>query len=171
MTALLDPKELYAEMQGFDFDPVLRTAVQECGIEDRARAEELLHAFLQWFSIVPFVDHDHVFVMLKTDVDQIFHAFVLNTRAYQEFCQQFVGQFIHHTPLDDSTAKSLEGGVTYTVDLLEHFYGDQLSPELAEWRDQLEKGAWVVSCPGSCYDIRLEDTIAGRMANGAVIVH
>lgn len=158
-------------MQEFDFHPVIRTAIQECGIENEERAQELLHAFLQWFSIVPFVNHDEVFVMLKTDVDQIFHAFVLNTRIYQDFCQRFVGQFIHHTPLDDSTAKSLESGVTYTVELLEKSYGSDLSPYLADWRNQLEMGAWVVSCPGSCYDIRLEESIAGRLNNGAVIVH
>lgn len=31
-------------------------------------------------------------------VDDLWHAFILYTRAYQEFCQKAFGGFLHHTP-------------------------------------------------------------------------
>lgn len=32
------------------------------------------------------------------DVDRIWHAFVLHTKEYQEFCWRKYGQFVHHVP-------------------------------------------------------------------------
>jgi hypothetical protein len=33
-------------------------------------------------------------------VDVAWHAFILSTRAYQEFCQKAFGRFLHHTPAE-----------------------------------------------------------------------
>lgn len=37
-------------------------------------------------------------------VDVGWHAFVLHTREYNEFCHRVAGRFIHHTPNDESTS-------------------------------------------------------------------
>ena len=31
-------------------------------------------------------------------VDDLWHAFILHTRTYQQFCNQTFGRFLHHTP-------------------------------------------------------------------------
>jgi hypothetical protein len=156
----------------FNFEPVIRTAVKTGEVRDRAEAEELLEAFLQWFSLLPEVIAGRTYVMLKGPVDCIFHSLILNTRLYEAFCLEFIGQFIHHEPLDDGTESALESAVLYTVDLLEHNFGAALHPRLQEWRGQLKNGAWVVSCPPkNCGHNTMGQTVLGRMENGAAVVH
>jgi len=31
-------------------------------------------------------------------IDEMWHAFILNTRDYQDFCETYLSQFIHHPP-------------------------------------------------------------------------
>ena len=127
----------------YNFDAVLRTAVEECGIDSESEAAYLLDAFLQWFSVIPARGKDAVYVMLKSDVDRIFHAFVLNTKSYREFCESYLGHFLDHTPVEGDVAGNW---VTYTVDLLKRHYGDELHPALQGWEDMVEAGSWRVSC-------------------------
>ena len=44
-------------------------------------------------------------------VDVAWHAFILSTRAYQEFCQKAFGRFLHHTPAEamKQTRKGQDG--------------------------------------------------------------
>jgi hypothetical protein len=32
------------------------------------------------------------------DIDEAWHLHILHTRAYQRFCEQVAGRFLHHTP-------------------------------------------------------------------------
>src|SRR3989344_7838963 len=120
------------------FRPIISTLLRERSVSNEAEARNLLDAFLQWIALIPVVERGKVFVMLKTPVDEVFHAFVLNTAFYQEFCQKYFGFFIHHNPLDGDTSAKIDEGVNYTVDLLEQHYGEQLHPELRAWRGQVE---------------------------------
>ncbi|HKY84967.1 MAG TPA: hypothetical protein VJ160_09105 [Anaerolineales bacterium] len=36
--------------------------------------------------------------MLSPEVDEVWHAFILFTREYAEFCQAAFGSFVHHVP-------------------------------------------------------------------------
>jgi hypothetical protein len=36
--------------------------------------------------------------MLSTEVDKLWHAHILNTRRYYDFCQQYLGRMVHHLP-------------------------------------------------------------------------
>lgn len=40
-------------------------------------------------------------------VDVAWHEFILNTRAYQNFCQQGLGRFLHHTPSEAMTSPTI----------------------------------------------------------------
>lgn len=37
-------------------------------------------------------------MMPSDDVDKGYHAFLLHTKAYAEFCDQHAGRFLHHNP-------------------------------------------------------------------------
>lgn len=37
--------------------------------------------------------------MLSTEVDNLWHTFLLFTKEYQQFCSDMFGRFIHHVPL------------------------------------------------------------------------
>lgn len=41
--------------------------------------------------------------MLSTKVDAIWHEFILFTKGYREFCQNYLGKFVDHTPNTEST--------------------------------------------------------------------
>jgi hypothetical protein len=45
-------------------------------------------------------DLDFVFIMDEEmrRIDQIWHIFLLYTKDYEDFCQKYFGQFIHHLP-------------------------------------------------------------------------
>jgi len=36
--------------------------------------------------------------MLSTQVDKLWHAHILNTKRYYDFCQQYLGRIVHHLP-------------------------------------------------------------------------
>ena len=36
--------------------------------------------------------------MLSAKVDQLWHAHILNTKRYYDFCQQYLGHIVHHLP-------------------------------------------------------------------------
>lgn len=35
-------------------------------------------------------------------VDEVWHEFILHTKNYAEFCEKYIGFFLHHTPNDES---------------------------------------------------------------------
>lgn len=167
-------KDLVARMrQEFDYAPVIRTAIREGGVADAQQAEALLEAFRQWFSLLPILEPGSGYVMFKSDVDSVFHAFVLNTKLYREFCYKFLGEFIDHSPIAEDVAETmpLEEYATYTVNFLEKHFGEDLAPALRKWRVQLEEGTWEVSCPHECPDDGAADTRMGRTRNKAIILH
>ncbi len=129
------------------FTPVIRTMIREGTAADAQEAQDIINAFLQWMSLVPVSDRRKAYVMLKTDVDHAFHAFVLNTEFYQAFCNAHFGFFVHHNPLDDALSDKVKarGGVEYTLDFLEKEFGDDLHPRLKEWRVKVAAGVYSVS--------------------------
>lgn len=40
-------------------------------------------------------------------VDVLWHEFILFTRAYEQFCQQAFGRFLHHTPTEAMPQKTV----------------------------------------------------------------
>jgi hypothetical protein len=113
-----------------DFWSVLCTAVDDCGIETHKDAMSSLDAFLQWFSIIPAVEKDSPYVMLKCDIDRVFHAFILNTQLYSMFCDRYIGNFVHHRPWAGEPPREW---VEATLKLLREHFGNALHPELQEW--------------------------------------
>lgn len=124
-------KALYLRMrEEFDFSPVLDTAVREVGVPTREKAKEILDAFLQWFSLIPMVNADKALQMLR-GVDKIWHAFILNTRLYREFCRRYVGFYVDHDPMDvNDSSLPKEQYAAFTLKLLKEEFGDEVQPSL-----------------------------------------
>lgn len=60
-------------------------------------------------------------------IDEGWHAFVLHTKDYAEFCKQFLGRFIHHQP--DTIGMKSEAkteGFDETLRLAKSVFGDDL---------------------------------------------
>lgn len=145
------PAALCESMQNIDFSSVIRTMTNDMGFTPED-AQYQLEAFIQWFSCIPSVAPGAVYTMLKVPVDEVFHACVLDTAFYRTFTNEILGEFLDHTPIDKETVDVLDEGVRYTVKLLEETYGDELHPALAEWRQLLDSGTYVVSCVSCHHD-------------------
>jgi hypothetical protein len=141
--------ELYDQMQrDFDYGPVIWTMMRYDERQTKESSNSLLNSFLQWIALVPAIETGKTYVMLKTPVEEAFHSFVLNTRHYGAFCERFLGYFFHHDPVTEERAPQMQGGVRYTVELLEKHYGDSLLQPLREWRRQLDDGSAQIACVG-----------------------
>ncbi|MDC8982555.1 hypothetical protein PR370_15805 [Mycobacterium marinum] len=139
-------RELYEEMRAdAPREAVLRTAVEELGVQ-QADADLLFDGFLQWLAALPShraSDTDNHYVMLKSDIDRIFHAFILNTSLYRDFCDKHLGHFVdHHPVIGDGDRADVES----TVRVLRACYGEDLNPFLVIWERSLDQEAWKVSC-------------------------
>ncbi len=62
---------------------------------------------------------------VSDSVDPFWHAHILHTHDYMEFCDRAVGGYMHHDPLDHANAARL-GRVarlySYTTECFDHFF-------------------------------------------------
>lgn len=114
---------------------------------------------MQWLACHAVKEHEErPFVMMKGPVDVMYHAFMLNTRLYLHFCRDYVGFFIHHTPVDDYQANDIKlaGGIDYTMSFLQEAFQHELVSPIQDWIDAHARGelsASSVSCNGNDVDI------------------
>ena len=142
-------RPLYDEMlRGFDYSQITWTMRRYNDDMTQESADELLDAFLQWISLAPLNTADQWITMFQTDVEEAFHCFVLNTRLYRDFCEQYLGFFFHHDPLVEESGPEIEAAARFTLEQLEASFGESLSPELKEWRVQFDSGDYKVACSG-----------------------
>ncbi|MCL3838018.1 hypothetical protein [Aeromicrobium duanguangcaii] len=137
------PVDLYEDMRVDKARvAVIRTAVEDFAVPPED-ADAIYDAFLQWMASLPARPAGQRYVMLKSDVDRIFHAFILNTQSYREFCHRYLGRFVDHHPITGDGARI---DVENTVAVLESSFGANLSPFLRMWSRDLDAEAWTVSC-------------------------
>lgn len=55
---------------------------------------------LREFFAISAMAKGHMVAMPSKVVDVAWHEFILSTRAYQTFCQETLGRFLHHTPAE-----------------------------------------------------------------------
>ncbi len=145
----------FLEMKEFDLSKVLTFMVRENYAETIESASLQMDGALQWLAAHAVKCHDPIpYVMLSGNVDDAWHAFLLNTRLYLEFCNEHVGFFIHHTPMDVESANVyiVQGGIEYTVNHLQEVFGDDLAPGLRQWVTDLSNDnirITAVSCVGN----------------------
>ena len=140
-------RHLYAEMRNaFDYSPVIMTAMREHPEIQAERAKELLDALFQWLSVIPLASKNEPLQMLE-GVDPLWHAFILNTKMYREFCQRFFGEFLDHDPMDPiNSTLPKKRYARFTLALLEKEFGLEVHPTL---QDLTKK---VQCCMGACGD-------------------
>ena len=68
--------------------------------EDTAKVHEV--ELKRYFILaVDKTDDEDPLGMMSTQVDNLWHTFLLFTKDYQAFCHDMFGKFIHHIPLTD----------------------------------------------------------------------
>lgn len=112
------------------FAKIASTAVFDCGMKSIDESERAWFAFLQWFAAVPNYPGGEGLVMLKGPVDKMWHAFILHTKLYREFCEVHLGFFLEHQP---QPGFPTQASIERTVEFLISQYSTDISPLLAAW--------------------------------------
>ncbi len=58
-------------------------------------------ALKDWFSIFTSTNRAEFYDFPSREVDELWHTFILFTKDYREFCQNYLGQFLDHVPLEN----------------------------------------------------------------------
>lgn len=77
------------------------------------RDVQLVARALRQFFLVHARAGRGVVVMPSKAVDALWHGFILDTRAYGQFCQQAFGGFFHHIPESGMQARDDRGAATW----------------------------------------------------------
>ena len=96
--------EVHAAVTAFKRDaeslaPVLRRLVERDGFSAE-KAEAAQEEFLKFFSILKVEGGP---LSPSSLCDEFWHAFILHTKTYADWCSRHLGRFVHHVPYLGST--------------------------------------------------------------------
>ena len=63
---------------------------------------------------------------VSAKIDPFWHAHILHTQQYVDFCEKVMGRYVHHVPLDSDNARQVENiGIlyNYTIEVVENLFG------------------------------------------------
>jgi hypothetical protein len=133
----------------FEAEPIIAYAVSHGLSPSISSGHYVLKGLLQWLAchdcLNTVITHR---VMLKGPVYTMHQAFILNTVLYGQFCQRYVGEFVHilniNTPEQADIVRKT-GWFEETVEQLGTVFGSDLSPELLLWQHQMYSAASPVA--------------------------
>lgn len=82
-------------LREFDLSPVTERLRYK---EDRDDAEDLEMKFRRYAKLL--LERPDADVAISEDLDEYWHAFILDTPRYHRFCEQVFGEYLHHVPGD-----------------------------------------------------------------------
>jgi hypothetical protein len=114
---------------------------------DHERAERVVRAALAF--LVACARNPETPLAPSRAVDEGWHAFVLHTREYADFCERVAGRFIHHAPEDEPAGEPLDVAARsgMTAVLMRHS-GLPVDEELWSTKD----GSCSANCGRCCSD-------------------
>jgi hypothetical protein len=95
VTAVVNETKTGRALVGEELFGCIANFVMQHDGETLERAERIAD---QTFAYVSTVATATVPMMPSDDVDKGYHAFILHTKAYAEFCNRHGGRFLHHNP-------------------------------------------------------------------------
>jgi hypothetical protein len=111
---------------------------------DRERAERIMRQALAF--LLACARNPETPLSPSREVDHGWHAFILHTREYADFCTRVAGQFIHHAPEDPGADRARAAARTeMTADVIRRT-GLPVDEEL--W--SIGQGACSANCEKCC---------------------
>jgi hypothetical protein len=108
--APLGTRELESLISSALFDRLVARIVRDAGV-DRELAGRIIRQALAF--LVACARNPGTPLAPSRRVDAGWHAFILHTREYADFCERVAGHFIHHAP-DDETEGDRAGAAART---------------------------------------------------------
>lgn len=156
MLSLMSVRELYGQiMNQTDFTQMKSALIVHGKATNQEEADELVKAWVQWLC-VGATTNTKSYLMFHGPVDDAFHAAILCTRWYADFCKTHIGCFVHHDPVPPESVNDTEitAAIRGTLMLLSNKWGDDLHPQLSAWVQAEHTGSLQpssVSCVGNGY--------------------
>ncbi|MEY2493807.1 MAG: hypothetical protein QOJ45_299 [Verrucomicrobiota bacterium] len=94
-----------------------------------AQAESIFRDTLRFLYLAGATDAKHIAPTKNIDIG--WHAFLMFTRDYAEFCMTNFGKFIHHAPRRSSDAPTTVNSLAVTFELARKIFGPGLSDNWA----------------------------------------
>lgn len=121
--------------------PTLLIKLNKLPIDSSIQSKELLTEVIRFLSLVSMYQ---IKLSPSHTVDLAWHEFILFTRAYDKFCHEKLGRFIHHTP-DDNTQSNHRN----YLKTIQHYIYTFGQPPTSIWGKEAED-EWNDSQCGSC---------------------
>jgi hypothetical protein len=122
-------------------NPILLSKLKNILLDKGNSSRELLIEVVKFMYLVSVFD---IKLSPSLIVDLGWHEFILFTKAYQRFCNQEMGRFIHHVPDDDNASNNR--AYLKTIQCYINQFGQP--PEYIWGRESHEE--WSDSQCGSC---------------------
>jgi hypothetical protein len=120
---ILKGKELLflSNLSSFDA-PFLRQSVLAKGKFTKPGEYEVVFLELKKFIALAHL-YGGPIAMLSPEVDYLWHEFILFTRKYIDFCNRFLGSYLHHEPLSSLNTLDRKAAEERFLDLYERTFG------------------------------------------------
>ncbi|MCP4872503.1 MAG: hypothetical protein GY898_27750 [Proteobacteria bacterium] len=105
-------------------------------------------------------EHPHSPLVPTKGIDRVWHAHILDTRAYADDCDRIFGHFVHHDPslgVDDAEdIAKLQAMFELTAALYEARFGEAYAPEASRCEGHACHVPSSCRCrvPGACTSVR-----------------
>ena len=117
----LNPKNEIANMKNFEVSWLIEKLSSSEEFLNLSDIKETYDEFLK-FVYIQKMSNKPVAMMSKK-VDEIWHQFILFTQEYYQFCNEFLGFFLHHKPGTKSSPVSKNAEIRF-FDLYKEYFGE-----------------------------------------------
>ncbi|MEY4547908.1 MAG: hypothetical protein RL685_4103 [Pseudomonadota bacterium] len=125
MTPVIDPTRAPHPDDAVSFEaPYLLRRLVDSGVVEDEQAAALVFTELKRYLVLTR-EQVETLPMFSAIVDAAWHQFVLFTHEYQEYCERYLGRFLHHVPAGAPAESQSAPGMTWAqfVALYERRFG------------------------------------------------
>ncbi len=91
----------HANADIFNYEaPFLKARMVGTHFDSENEFDEAFSEFIKFMSIVK--SSSAPVGMFSKEVDSVWHEFIIHTKQYFEFCQDYFGRYIHHIPTENT---------------------------------------------------------------------
>lgn len=91
--------DAYSSVLSYKNQEVISKIVDDLCVNEKT-AEMAFHSFKQFIAIKAFCQSE---VTPSVELDRIWHIFLIYTKHYRGFCNEYFGNFIDHSPTDHAS--------------------------------------------------------------------
>ncbi|MEK6902012.1 MAG: hypothetical protein AABX02_00295 [archaeon] len=91
-----DVKARLAKLEAYDTEFLEKKLLHDGTFSTKQESAQAMREFKRFIAL--HVMHEKAFGMINPKVDAIWHAFILYTREYSQFCEATMGSYLHHVP-------------------------------------------------------------------------